>query len=160
MSGLQKAFAVFSGALMVGPLTQVIKGKLTAVVLGPEGVGILTQLTSVWSLFSVVSEAGFYNGMVRHLAGHWGQGDRAAMRRHMSSTAFFLLSVSLTLALLGVVFSGRISALVFDDGEDRANFVALILLSISVFARVWTQFSQHLIAKMWSMDRKFRFSFS
>ena len=30
----------------------------------------------------------------------------------------------------------------------------------ALLSRVWTQFSQHLIAKMWSMDRKLRFSFS
>jgi len=133
MSSLQKAFAAFTGASMIGSLTQVAKGKLTAVVLGPEGVGVLAQLTGVWSLFSVVSGFGFYNGMVRHLAGHWHEEDRAAMRRHMSSSALFLLGISLMLALLGVIFSPQISALVFDDAGARTNLVALILISIPVF---------------------------
>jgi len=71
VSSLGKAFAFFTGASIIGSFTQVIKGKITAVLLGTEGVGVLNQLTSLWSLFSAVASLGFYNGMLRHLAPAW-----------------------------------------------------------------------------------------
>ena len=33
-------------------------------------------------------------------------------------------------------------------------------IAAALTTRVWTQFSQHLMAKMWSMDRKLAFNFS
>lgn len=134
MNSLTRAFAFFTGASIIGSITQVLKGKLSAVFLGADGVGVLNQLTSVWSLFSVIAGMGFYNGMVRHLAMHWGEKDRARFRAHISASMLFLLGTSLTLALLGCIFSGTVSAIVFDDRGARAELVCLILVSIPVFA--------------------------
>ena len=97
MSSLGKAFAFFTGASMIGSLTQVIKGKLTALFLGPEGVGVLNQLTNLWSLFSVIASLGFYNGMLRHLAPAWSDGDRITFQRHMSSNILLMMGTALAM---------------------------------------------------------------
>ncbi len=133
MSGILRAFTLFTGASAVGTVTQIIKGKLSAVFLGAAGVGVLNQLTSVWSLFAVVAGLGFYNGMVRHMAQHWNADDRQSMHSHLSSSMLFLSLVALTVSFLGCIYSGDVSALVFDDGGRRADLVCLILVSVPVF---------------------------
>ena len=134
MSSLAKALAAFMGASFIGSLTQVAKGKITAVVLGPEGVGVLNQLTMTWNMFNVASGLGFYNGMVRHLTQRLESGDRELLRQHMSSSSLFLLGCATLVAALGVVFSTTISDLVFADGGQRSYLVALILLSVPLAA--------------------------
>jgi len=133
VSSLGKAFAFFTGASIIGSFTQVIKGKITAVLLGTEGVGILNQLTSLWSLFSAVASLGFYNGMLRHLAPAWADGDRLLFRHHMSSNFLLQMGTALILSLGGCWFSDTLSALVFDDGGARAGLICLILLSVPVY---------------------------
>ena len=44
--------------------------------------------------------------------------------------------------------------------ERRPAGRAAEMSAQAAFTRVWTQFSQHLIAKIWSIDMKFRLSFS
>lgn len=134
MSGLGRAFAFFTGSSFISTITQVVKGKLTAVLLGTAGVGTINQLTSVWSLFSVVAGMGFYNGMVRHMAERWGCGEREGFHAHMSSSAFFLLMTSLIVTFAGCIFSEQISEFVFDDNGQRAGLICLILASIPVFS--------------------------
>ena len=133
MSGILRAFTLFTGASAVGTVTQIVKGKLSAVVLGAAGVGVLNQLTSVWSLFAVIAGLGFYNGMVRHMAQHWDADDHQSMHMHLSSSMLFLSVVALAVAFLGGVYSEEVSALVFDDDGQRADLVCLILVSVPVF---------------------------
>lgn len=133
MSSLAKAFAFFTGASMIGSLTQVIKGKMTALLLGADGIGILNQLTNLWSLFSVVASLGFYNGMVRHLAPAWEDKDRLLFRRHMSSSMLLLMATGIIVSLAGCVFSASLSALIFGDDGARADLICLILVSIPVY---------------------------
>lgn len=133
MSGLGKAFAFFTGASMIGSMTQVIKGKLTAIFLGAEGVGVLNQLTILWSLFSVIASLGFYNGMLRHLAPAWTDGDRVSFQRHMSSNILLLMGTALAMSLIGSLFSNTLSALIFDDGGERADLICLILVSVPIY---------------------------
>ena len=134
MISLERAFYLFTGASVIGSFTQVLKGKLSAVLLGADGLGILNQLTNVWSLFSVIAGMGFYNGMVRHMAMSWGEEDRETFRIQTSTFTLFLLGTSLTIALLGCIFSGTMSIYVFHDGGERAELICLILVSIPIFA--------------------------
>lgn len=131
-TSLAKAVALFTGASGVGTVTQVLKGKLSAVFLGAEGVGVLSVLTNLWSLFSVAAQMGFYNGMLRHLAQPWSENDRDGFRAHMSSSTLFLMGTSLSLALLGGVFSKPLSDFVFQDRGARADMICLILVSIPI----------------------------
>jgi O-antigen/teichoic acid export membrane protein len=133
MSGILRAFTLFTGASVVGTITQIVKGKLSAVFLGAAGVGVLNQLTSVWSLFAVIAGLGFYNGMVRHMAQRWDANDRHSMQVHLSSSMFLLSVVALATALLGCVYSEAVSAFVFDDDGQRGDLVCLILVSVPVY---------------------------
>lgn len=132
-SGLGRAFALFTGASAIGSITQVIKGKFTALALGADGVGILTLLTNLWSLFSVLATLGFYNGLLRHLAPAWEAEERTQFRRHMSSNALVMMTSACVLAFLGCLASPWLSDFLFPAGTDYSNLICLILLSIPVF---------------------------
>ena len=134
MSSLARAVALFSGSSFIGTLTQIAKGKLSALILGADGVGILNQLVSLWSLFSVVAGMGFYNGIVRHLSQSWSTNDRDNFTRQISSSFIFLSFSSLALAGAGCIFSADLSHLIFADHGQRAELVCLILLSLPVFS--------------------------
>ena len=133
MSSLGKAFVFFTGASMIGTLTQVIKGKISAVLLGTAGVGVLNQLTNLWSLFSILAYLGLHNGMVRHLSACWRDQERQAFNRHFSSNMLLVMAFALILTLLGCVFSPQLSHAILNDQGQRANLVCLILLSLPIF---------------------------
>ena len=101
MSNFAKAFSLFMGASFIGSLTQIAKGKITAVTIGAAGVGVLNQVTTVWSLFAVIAGLGFYTGMVRHLAQNWNDNNTTRFRCHMSSSYLFLLCFALLVAAAG-----------------------------------------------------------
>lgn len=133
MSSLARAIGLFTGSSVIGSLTQVAKGKISALLLGAAGVGVVSQLTSMWSLVSVISGFGFYNGMARHMAQHWRQKEYDAFRAHMSSAACFLFASALFFSLVGSIFSSEISHALFDDGGARSALVSLVLVATPFF---------------------------
>jgi len=133
VSGLARAIGMFSGSSVIGALTQVAKGKLSALLLGAAGVGIVSQLTTMWSLFSVVSGFGFYNGMARHMAQHWSAKEYHAFRAHMSSSICLLFTSALTFSALGCIFSTELSHALFADKGAKAELVCLALLATPFF---------------------------
>lgn len=130
MSRLAKAVAMFGASSVIGTLTQVIKGKLAAVVLGPAGVGVLGQLTNLWSLFNAVSGLSLFNGVIQRIASGVKNEDQKLVTQQFGSSLLFLTIFSCFSALSGVILSSTLSHLVFGDGGQRAPLIALILLSV------------------------------
>lgn len=131
-SGLTRAFAIFTGVSVVGVACQIAKGKIVAVFLGPEGVGILNQLNQLWVFSATLAGLGFFSGIVHHISRSHGDNDTGGMRRQISSSVLFLQIFALAAAASAVVFSTEISAAIFADGGSRANYVALIMISVPV----------------------------
>ena len=65
---LAKGFAYLTSASFVGTLTQIIKGKLMAVLLGTSGVGIFSQLSHLFNLLFSLSSLGFRNGIIKKVS--------------------------------------------------------------------------------------------
>jgi PST family polysaccharide transporter len=139
MKSLAKALAFFSGAQFVTMLVQLGKGKLGALILGPAGVGVLSQLTYMWNLFHTMTGLGFQNGLIRRVAQCESDGDFDGLRAQLSTTIGLLTLVSVAFAILGAVFSSRISDLLLSDGGDHATLVAVILVSLplAINARIF-----------------------
>lgn len=130
MSKLAKAVAWFGASSVIGTATQVVKGKLGAVVLGPEGVGILGQLTNLWSLFSALSGLSFFNGIIQRVASGIRDENQLVVAKQFSTSLLFLTLFACVTSLLGAVLASPISHLIFSDNGERAGLVALILLSV------------------------------
>ena len=130
MKRFAKAIALFSAGSVIGTLTQVAKGKLGAILLGAEGVGVLNQLTNAWNLLFSAAGLGFYNGVVRRIAEADASGDNQALARQLSTSLIFLTAVSCVGAALGVLLSTRISQWIFVDDGAHARLVAITLASV------------------------------
>jgi len=130
MKRFAKAIALFSAGSVVGTLTQVAKGKLGAILLGPEGTGVINQLTNAWNLAFSFTGLGFYNGIVRRVAEAHASGDRSALARQLSTSLIFLTLVACLGAILGVVLAAPISNALLADGGHHAPLVAITLASV------------------------------
>lgn len=139
MKQLAKAMVWFTSGSFIGTLTQIAKGKLSAVVLGPEGVGALSQLTNAWSLVNSISGLSFYNGVVRRIAKAKADDDTQGLLRQLSTSLLFLTGFSCAVTVVTTLLSSPLSHLIFDDNGARSGLVALALLSIpfSVTAQVY-----------------------
>ena len=134
-----RAFSALTGAAMVTMVTQIIRGKMLAVILAPAGIGVLNQLQSTTNLLTTVSGLGFFSGVTQRVAVAKAAGDDAAISRQMSSATIFLVGFSLLLTLAAVIWSPVLSNLMFADGGARADFVILTALGIplTVAAQVY-----------------------
>ncbi|MBW8312214.1 MAG: oligosaccharide flippase family protein [Rhizobium sp.] len=130
--GLGRALAAFMGSSILGSITQVIKGKISALILGPAGVGVVNQLTQCFNMFLTLSSLGVPNGISRNIAVHVRDADEVAIRAQFSSTFMFLSGVSLVTSGVGILLSPLISDLLFDDGGERSKLVVLVLLGVPV----------------------------
>ena len=127
-----RAFSALSGASLVSMTTQVVRGKLAALFLGPAGVGIFNQLALMWNLFQIGGSLGTFNGIVQHSAENLAAEDRLAMRRLLSTMLLLLGAISCLLTLSGVLAAGWLSARLLHDRGANADLVALVLLGIPV----------------------------
>lgn len=130
MSALARAIALFGASSFIGTLTQVARGKLAAVVLGPAGVGVLGQLTNLWTMLHALSGLSMFNGIVQRIAAGRRDGDDRVVRGQFASSLYFLTGFSCLAAICGALLSSTISGAIFGDGGERAWLVALIILSV------------------------------
>nr|WP_305119158.1 oligosaccharide flippase family protein [Tahibacter harae] len=99
-------------------------------VLGPEGTGVINQLTNAWNLLYALTGLGFYNGIVRRVAEAHSGGDREALVRQLSTSLLFLTAVASLGAAASVVLARPLSECLFADGGHHAPLVAITLLSV------------------------------
>jgi O-antigen/teichoic acid export membrane protein len=130
MISFSKAIVAFMTSSVIGTVTQVAKGKLSAVYLGPEGVGVYNQISLFFSLILTVCVLGFPNGITRKVALEHDTKNWAAIQSQLSAFFFFLGLVSLLVSVLVVWFSVEVSSFLFNDGGKRATLVCLIMLGV------------------------------
>ena len=130
MNKFAKALALFGAGSIIGTVTQVVKGKLGAILLGVEGVGVLNQLTNAWGLLYTLSGLGLYNNIVRELSIAYSENNSEALNRQLSTSLLFLTAFSLTTTGIAVAFPSFISNILFADGGERSWLVALIFWSV------------------------------
>lgn len=133
MPSFEKALVAFTGASFIGTVTQIAKGKLSAVFLGASGVGIVNQVIGVWGLASLIAGLGFYSGMVRHLSEYWAAHKTIEFRSHLTSSAIATLLASLALTVAGCLCSDNISYWVFGPTVNYGDLIALIFLGLPLF---------------------------
>ena len=129
---LGRSFSALTGANIVSLGAQLVRGKLAALILGPAGVGVFNQLSTLWNLFNVAGGLGSFLGLVQHGSEAIAEDDDPALRRLTSTFLLLLGIVSCALALFGVLMSARISDWALHDGGRHADLVSLILLSVPV----------------------------
>lgn len=130
MISFGKAILAFMTSSVIGTATQVAKGKLSAVFLGTDGVGVYNQISLFFSLIITICILGFPNSITRKVALEYKVKNWNAINSQLTSFYFFLGLVSLSVCALVVVFSSEISVLLFDDGGQRSSLVSLMMLGV------------------------------
>ena len=128
-----KSTAIIGGASVVNVLFAIVRNKAIAVLLGPQGVGLMGLYSSIADLAQTLAALGIQDSGVRQIAEAVGTGDADRIAR----TATVLRWVSVVLGLLGAIllaaFSLQIADLTFGDSQHTAG---LVLLSAAVFFRL------------------------
>lgn len=133
MALFAKALLAFTGASFLGTATQIAKGKLSAVLLGVAGVGVVNQVVGVWGLVSLIAGLGFYSGMVRHLSDSWASNKTIDFQSHLTSSAITTLLASLLLTIAGCMSSVYISQWIFGPVNNHSDLISLMFLGLPVF---------------------------
>src|SRR5581483_8988002 len=128
-----KSSVLIGGSQVMNVLIGIVRTKITAILLGPGGVGLMGVYSSIADLTRSVAEVGINSSGVRQIAEAVGTGDQKQIAR----TVFVLRRVSVFLGLIGalilLVFCRPISIKTFDT-PDKVGAVAL--LSLAVFFRL------------------------
>lgn len=130
MNNFAKALALFGAGSSIGTLTQIVKGKLGAIFLGVEGVGVLNQLTNAWGLLYTFSGLGFYNGIVQRISQADSIDDEESIKRQFTTSLVFISVFSIVVTACSVVFSPFISNFIFSDNGEKTWLVIVALSSV------------------------------
>ncbi len=121
------------GASVANVAFSVVRSKAIAVLLGPQGVGLMGLYSSIADLAQALGALGIHEAGVRQVAEAAGEGDEDKIAR----TARVMRWASLALGLLGAVLLAALSFpvahLTFGDGQHAAG---VALLSAAVFFRL------------------------
>lgn len=122
-----KSSAIMGGGAVINMLLGLIRTKLAALYLGPQGVGLITNFNTLQTLVSTLFGLGMQTSAVREIA---------AMREEPSAVAKLRVSlnrVSLLTGLLGAIFMGFFSQPLGRwtfGNEDQTVDVALLGLTL------------------------------
>jgi PST family polysaccharide transporter len=125
-----KSSALIGGSSVLNIAIGIIRTKAMAVLLGPDGFGLMGVYGSIANLAQSIAGMGVNSSGVRQIAEAVGSSETERIAR----TAVVLRRTSVVLGILGavllVVFSRQISTVTFGDDQHA---VAVSLLSLAVF---------------------------
>lgn len=128
-----KSTMLMGGSSLVNVALSIIRNKALAVLLGPEGVGLIGLYGSIIDMAQAIAGLGVSGSGVRQIAEAAGTGDTEKIAR--SATA--LRRISMVLGLLGALL---LAALAFPVSSftfgDYLHAGGIALLSLAVFFRV------------------------
>lgn len=107
--------------------------KLTAVYIGPEGLGKIGNFMSLLTILSLLAGGGVLNGLIKYVSEYKNQ--KKKMIRFISSAANYSLVTSVFTALVLIVFSKSISLFIFGS---ELNACYIILLAIAQIGFAYT----------------------
>ncbi len=127
---LGKSLALFTSAGFIGTLTQVVKGKLMAMLIGPAGVGVYTQLSSLFNLLFNLGSLGFRNGIIKRISISVESEDAASYQAQYTTVLIFLMVFSLVFIAILALFSIQISHYLFNDNGNNSDLVIITMLAV------------------------------
>ncbi|MFA4045375.1 oligosaccharide flippase family protein [Prevotella sp. PCHR] len=124
-SHILKYMGVFGGVQGLGILIGLVRNKLIALILGPDGVGLISLFNSIIKLVSDFTNLGISTSAVRTISEHFDTGDE----RKISRSIVVIRSWSLLTAVLGmlvcVVFSQLLDSWTFSWGDHTLHIILL-----------------------------------
>jgi len=128
-------------------IVSLVRSKLIAVWIGPVGMGISGLLTATMGIVNGISSLGIEISAVRHISGHFREGDPDAVSVPVAITRRIALFTGLGGAALALLLSPWLSQLTFGD---YTHSMAFAWLSVTVLLR---QLSSGELAVLQSLRR-------
>ena len=125
-----KYTGLFGGVQGLGILVGIVRNKLVALLLGAEGMGLMSLFNSTTKLISDSTNFGLSMSAVRELSAAFEQHDETNMRRCIDSVRLWSMLTALLGMAVCMMISPILSRWVFGWGDHSLHFV---LLSIVVF---------------------------
>lgn len=128
-----KSTALIGGSSLITVGFSIIRNKAMALILGPEGVGLMAIYSSIADIANAVAGLGVQSSGVRQIAEAVGTGDSEKIAR----TAFILQRISIVLGIVGALLLAAlafpVSRLTFGDQQHAAS---VAFLSLAIFFRL------------------------
>jgi Na+-driven multidrug efflux pump len=110
-------------------LLNIVRNKLTAVILGTYGIGVLSVINSILGIGQTVSNLGISNGIVKKISS---DSDNKEEIQNVISTSYITSLISSTILLIiMILFSKQISIQNFNN-ENFYKFIIVIAFSIPI----------------------------
>lgn len=128
-----KSTALIGGSSLITVGFSIIRNKAMALILGPEGVGLMAIYSSIADIGQAVAGLGVQSSGVRQIAEAVGTGDDEKIAR----TAFILQRISIVLGIAGALL---LAALAFPVSRftfgDHQHATSVAFLSLAIFFRL------------------------
>jgi enterobacterial common antigen flippase len=128
-----KSTMLMGGSSLVNVALSIIRNKALAVLLGPEGVGLMGLYGSIVDIAQTAAGLGMGGSGVRQIAEAAGSGDTARIPRSAKALRRISLLLGLIGALLLAALAFPVSNFTFGDSQHAGG---VALLSLAVFLRI------------------------
>ena len=126
-SHILKYTGVFGGVQGLSVLVGIVRNKLVAMILGPNGMGLMSLFTSTIKLISDSTNFGIGMSAVKDVSSHYTSQDSAQMRLSIQ----VIRSWSLLTALLGMLMCALLGPLLnkwtFTSGNHTLHYIFLLI---------------------------------
>lgn len=122
---VMKATSLFGGVQVLRILVTIIRSKVMAALLGPEGVGISNLLTRPLQLITTATQLGLDKSAVKEISSQYKHGEEAQAYRMIAILKRLVWITAIIGAVFTIVFSGVLSKFTFDSYEYTYTFMWL-----------------------------------
>lgn len=122
---IMKATSIFGGVQVFQIIIQIIKSKFVAVLLGPEGMGIVGLLTSTLGLMSGLTNFGLGTSAVKNIAEANGTGNSTRISTVVTVVRRLVWITGLLGTVITMILSPWLSQLTFGNKEYTFAFIWL-----------------------------------
>ena len=125
-----KAIGLFGGVKVIQILVGIIKNKLVAVLLGPNGMGIYGLITSNTQLVKTITDCGLHTSSIREISKAYTSGDEVRASRTLSVFRKLVILTGLIGSIIVLAFAEQISQISFGNHDYS---LAFRLVSVTLF---------------------------
>lgn len=124
-SHILKYTGLFGGVQGLGILVGVIRNKLIAVILGPQGMGLVSLFNSTIKLVSDSTNFGLSMSAVKRISEELDHGDRQQIRHAISVVRYWSMLTALLGTFVCIALSPLLSRLTFSWNGHTLHFICL-----------------------------------
>ena len=120
-----KYTSIFGGVQGLNMLISVVRNKLVAVILGPDGMGLASLFNSTVNFVSQTTNFGVSFSAIKNISEAFGSGDEAKIRHAVSVIRAWAMVTAILGTLVCAIFGAALSDWTFAWGDHTLHFIVL-----------------------------------